>query len=126
MSELDLQSLDYELRGVQDSEDCQFDHLSKISSLIAAAKDTEKKHQDYWTVSEDLGTLVRHHVKKRNCLFDFSSMRSPPPLDVDRLTGERETFKKYSDGSTSRIVDADFRQVPTREAGPVTLRRRGA
>ena len=53
-------------------------------------------------------------MKKRNCLFDFSSMRSPPPLDVDRLTGKRETFKKYSDGSTSRSVDADFRQVPTR------------
>ena len=52
-------------------------------------------------------------MKKRNCLFDFSGTRSPPPY-VDRLTGKRETFKKYADGSTSRIVPADFRQVPTR------------
>ena len=60
---LDLSSLDYELRGAQDSEDCQYDHLSKIFALIAAAKD-KKKNQDYWELSESLGTLTRHHVKE--------------------------------------------------------------
>ena len=30
MTKLDLQLLDYKLRGIQDLEDCQFDHLSKI------------------------------------------------------------------------------------------------
>ena len=88
-------SVDYELRGAQDSEDCQYDHLSKIFALIAAAKD-KKKNQDYWELSESLGTLTRHHVKKRNSLFDFNVIRSDPPIEVERLTGKRETFKKYS------------------------------
>ena len=115
MDELDLSSLDYELRGAQDSEDCQYDHLSKIFSLIAAAKD-KKKNQDYWELSESLGTLTRHHVKKRNSLFDFNVIRSDPPIEVERLTGKRETFKKYSDGSTAKIVDEDFRSLPTRSS----------
>ena len=115
MDELDLSSLDYELRGAQDSEDCQYDHLSKIFALIAAAKD-KKKNQDYWELSESLGTLTRHHVKKRNSLFDFNVIRSDPPMEVERLTGRRETFKKYSDGSTAKIVDEDFRSLPTRSS----------
>ena len=115
MDELDLSSLDYELRGAQDSEDCQYDHLSKIFALIAAAKD-KKKNQDYWELSESLGTLTRHHVKKRNSLFDFNVIRSDPPIEVERLTGKRETFKKYSDGSTAKIVDEDFRSLPTRSS----------
>ena len=47
-------------------------------------------------------------MKKRNSLFDFNVIRSDPPIEVERLTGKRETFKKYSDGSTAKIVDEDF------------------
>ena len=104
---------DYELRGAQNSEDTHYDHVSKIFLLIAAAKN-KKKNQDYWELSESLGTLTRHHVKKRNSLFDFNVIRSDPPIEVERLTGKRETLKKYSDGSTFKVIDPDFRSLPTR------------
>ena len=35
--DIDLTSMDSELRGVSDAQDCQYDHLSKIADLIAAS-----------------------------------------------------------------------------------------
>ena len=55
-------------------------------------------------------------MKKRNSLFNFNVIRSNPSVKVERLTGKRETFKKYSDGSTAKIVDEDFRSLPTRSS----------
>ena len=56
------------------------------------------------------------NVKKRNSLFNFNVICSDPPIKVKRLTGKRETFKKYFDGSTAKIVDEDFRLLPTRSS----------
>ena len=58
--------------------------------------------------------MTRHHAKKRNSLFDFNVIRNDPPIEVERLTGKREIFKKYSDGSISKVIDPDFRSLLTR------------
>ena len=51
-------------------------------------------------------------MKKRNLLFDFNVISTK----VERLIGKCETFKKYSDGSTAKTVDEDFRSLPTRRS----------
>ena len=38
MDDLDLETIDLELRGITDSTHCEYDHLSKISSLVAMAQ----------------------------------------------------------------------------------------
>ena len=68
MEDIDIATLQSELRGITDCvEDSQYDHLSKISSLIAAAQrskrpDQQQKNMDYWEVIESSNLLVRHHV----------------------------------------------------------------
>ena len=58
MQDIDLASQGFELRGISDAQDCQYDHLSEIAHLIAASSG----HQDFWKVHEKEGRLVRHHV----------------------------------------------------------------
>ena len=90
--------------------------MSKILSWIAAAqgKKKKKKHQDYWDIVESAGKRIPHHVKKRNALFDFSALRSPPPIEQDRLFSSRETCRRYSDGSKKRL-DKDVSSMPSRQ-----------
>ena len=70
MAEIDLAALDVELRGVTDIADLAYDHVSKISSLIAAAQKGRQKqnfkHMDYWEVDDKAHQLIRHHVKPRS------------------------------------------------------------
>ena len=108
--EIDLTSLDSELRGISDVQNCQYDHLSKIADLIAASSG----HPDFWKVHEIAGRLVRHHIRKRTVFFDFSNVRGKAPVDVSLSTGKRETFKQYSEGFSKKIVDEDFKKHPAR------------
>ena len=57
---------------------------------------------------------MRHHIRKRTVFFDFSNVRGKPAIDVSKLTGKRETFTQYSDGSSKKIVDEDFKKRPIR------------
>ena len=108
MQEIDLTSLDSELRGISDVQDCQYDHLSKIADLIAAASG----HQDFWKVREKDGRLVRHHIRKPTVFFDFSNVRGMTPINVSTLTGKRGTFKQYSAGSRRRLLMRISRSIP--------------
>ena len=110
MQEIDVTSLDPELRGISDVQDCQHDHLSKTADLIAASSG----HQDFWKVHEKDGRLVRHHIRKRTVFWDFSNVKGKARIHVSTLTGKRETFKRHSDGSNKKIVDEDFEKHPTR------------
>ena len=108
MDDIDLSSLQSELRGITDCvEDSQYDHLSTISALIAAAQQTikpdqQKKRMDYWGVIESSHRLIRHHVKVRQTMFgNFNLLRGELP--VDKLTGKRITTMSFKDG-TSKIV----------------------
>ena len=119
MHDVDLSSLHSELRGITDAvEDLQYDHLSKISSLISAAqgivKQTEKsrpdqvhKHMDYWEVIEGSHELVRHHVKVRNSTFALNLLRSALPVDKSRLTDYAFQRWHLSDCHGSRLQDID-------------------
>ena len=118
--DVDLSSLHSELRGITDAvEDLQYDHLSKISSLISAAQgivkksrpDQTHKHMDYWEVIEGSHELVRHHVKVRNTMFALSCVRSTLPIDQSRLTGKRITTMHFKDGTSQIVTDQDFRTL---------------
>ena len=52
MQEIDLTSIQSELRGISDVQECQYDHLAKIADLIAASKGG---HKDFWKVREKDG-----------------------------------------------------------------------
>ena len=114
MEDIDIATLQSELRGITDCvEDSQYDHLSKISSLIAAAQrskrpDQQQKNMDYWEVIESSKLLVRHHVKLRHSMFALNRVHSTLPVDRSRLTGKRVTTMHFSDGTSQIVTDADF------------------
>ena len=120
MAEIDLTALDVELRGVTDIADLAYDHVSKISSLIAAAQKGRQKqnfkHMDYWEVDDKAHQLIRHHVKPRSAMFDLGRLSKEMPVDEERLTGRRETRKSYKDGSRKTVIDADFRSLEDSKA----------
>ena len=136
IGELELEDCDVDLRGITDIEDPEYDHLSQIYSLIAAAKQKgqakakakEKakakpaltfatkivkranfKNVDYWVVNEDSFLLVRHHIKSRQKLMGLRYLRGEFPVDESRLTGWRQTERHFIDGTSDIVTDEDFR-----------------
>ena len=96
MDDLDLETIDLELRGITDSTHCEYDHLSKISSLVAmaqararskpafartvAAKRKATKNMDYWEIDDPNCLLIRHNVKTRRAMFGLTRLRSSLPV----------------------------------------------
>ena len=132
MDDLDLETIDLELRGITDSTHCEYDHLSKISSLVAmaqararskpafartvAAKRKATKNMDYWEIDDPNCLLIRHHVKTRRAMFGLTRLRSSLPVAEDRLTGARVTKVRYKDGTEQVYRDADWRSLEDPDA----------
>ena len=47
MQDIDLTSLDSQLSGMSDVQDCQYDHLSKIADLIKISGRSKRKKADW-------------------------------------------------------------------------------
>ena len=58
---------------------------------------------DYWTLGDNW--LVRHHVQKRNYLYNPVGARLDLPVSRDRLKTIRRTNKTYEDGSREQVTD---------------------